>query len=113
MRLSVLWFLGTAAALILWAQSPIPRVTSADPASGKSGDIIVINGENLQKAQVDKVFLTDGKHDTPVEVMEQTATTIKFKIPAKLAAGRLSVMILTAGKMPEYLEEPVRVEIVQ
>lgn len=113
MRMSVLCFLGTAAALFLWAQQPVPRVTSADPASGKSGDVIAISGENLQKAQVDKVYLTDGKHDTQVEITEQSANTIKFKIPPKLAAGRLSVMILTAGNMPEYLEEPVRVEIVQ
>jgi hypothetical protein len=45
-------------------------------------------------------------------VTEQTATTIKFKIPEKVATGgRLSVMILTAGKDAKYIEQPVKVMI--
>jgi hypothetical protein len=80
--------------------------------SGKAGDIIAVAGENLQKEQVVKVFLTDGKNDTPVEVTEQTATTVKFKIPDKVATGaRLALMILTGGKDAKYIEQPVKVMI--
>jgi hypothetical protein len=59
---------------------------------------------------VDKVYLTDGKNDFQVEVTEQTATAIKFKIPAK-AAGRLALMVLTTGKDAKLIEQPVKVEI--
>jgi len=85
---------------------------SVDPPSGKKGDVVAVSGENLQKDQVDKVFLTDGKNDTPVEVTEQTATSLKFKIPASVTSGgRLAVMILTKGKDPKYIEQPVKIMI--
>jgi hypothetical protein len=45
-------------------------------------------------------------------MLEQTDTTIKFKIPAKVPQGvRLTVMVLTAGKDAKLIEQPVKVEI--
>jgi hypothetical protein len=83
---------------------------SVDPPNGKRGDVVAVTGENLQKDLVSKVYLTDGKNDLIVEVTEQTDTSIKFKIPAK-AAGRLALMILTAGKDAKYIEQPVKLTI--
>jgi hypothetical protein len=114
MKLSFVSTLLLAAGLTAWAQEGLPRMLSVDPPSGKKGDTIVVSGENLDKAKVDKVFLTDGKNDTPVEVTEQTDTSIKFKIPDKAATGgRLAVMILTSGKDAKYIEQPVKVMIEQ
>jgi hypothetical protein len=108
-------FVGTwllAASFGTFAQESMPRMVSVDPMSGKRGDVIAVTGENLDKKQVEKVFLTDGKNDTPVEVTEQTATSIKFKIPEKAATGgRLALMILTTGKDAKYIEQPVKVMI--
>jgi len=111
MRLSLIACLLLGAAMLAFAQQPMPRMTSVDPLNGKVGDIIAVTGENLQKDAVAKVFLTDGKNDIPVEVSEQTATTIKFKIPVKAAPGRLTVMVLTTGKDAKYIEQPVKVTI--
>jgi nitrous oxidase accessory protein NosD len=112
MKLSFVSTLLLAAGLSAVAQENVPRMLSVDPISGKAGDVIAVSGENLDKTNVDKVYLTDGKNDVPVEVTEQTGTTIKFKIPAKAATGeRLAIMILTAGKDAKYIEEPVRVMI--
>jgi hypothetical protein len=58
------------------------------------------------------VYLTDGKNDLVAEVLEQTDTTIKFKIPAK-ATGRMAVMVLTTGKDAQLIEQPVKVTIDQ
>jgi len=88
-------------------------MTTVDPDNGKAGDEITVAGENLEKAQVAKVYLTDGKNDTPLDLTEQTATSIKFKIPAKAAAGRFSLMLLTTGKDPKLLEQPVKLTIEQ
>jgi hypothetical protein len=88
----------------------MPRMTSAEPMNGKSGDVIAITGENLQKESVAKVYLTDGKDDHEVQITEQTATSIKFKIPEK-AKGRLALMILTAGKDAKLIEQPVKVMV--
>lgn len=101
-----------AASIGAWAQQAMPRMTSVDPLNGKKGDVIVITGENLGKDAVSKVYLTDEKNDVLVEVVEQTATSIKIKIPAKAAPGtRLTVMVLTTGKDAKLIEQPVKVSI--
>jgi hypothetical protein len=112
MKRSLLVSLLLAAGTVLWAESPMPRMASVDPANGKAGDVIVATGENLQKALVAKLYLTDGKNDLTCEMLEQTDTTIKFKIPTRAAKGvRLTVMVLTTGANPKYIEQPVKVEI--
>ena len=76
----------------------------------RTGDVLAVAGENLQKEAVAKVYLTDGKTDIEVTITEQTEKEIKFKIPAK-AAGRLALMVLTAGKDAKLIEQPVKVQI--
>jgi hypothetical protein len=110
MRLSFVVSLLVAAGLTAYAQQAMPRMTTCDPQNGKKGDVIAVTGENLQKDVVSKVYLTDGKNDFEVQVTEQNATTIKFKIPEK-AAGRLALMVLTAGKDQKLIEQPVKVTI--
>src|SRR5690242_10665697 len=89
-----------AASFAAFAQQAMPRMVSCDPQNGKAGDVVAVSGENLQKAAVAKVYLTDGTTDIEVSISEQTDKEIKFKIPAK-ANGRLSLMVLTAGKEPK------------
>src|SRR5881392_150415 len=112
MRLSfvVPVLLASAAA---YAQTAMPRMTSAEPSNGKAGDVIVVAGENLQKGAVAKVYLTDGKNDIEVVLDSQSEKELKFKIPAK-ASGRLALMILTTAKDPKdqkLIEQPVKVQI--
>src|SRR5215467_6186312 len=110
MKLSFVAPLVVAVMLSAYAQQAMPRMSSAEPGNGKAGDVITIAGENLQKDTVAKVYLTDGKNDTEVQIVEQNATAIKFKIPAK-ATGRLALMILTAGKDAKLMEQPVKVQV--
>jgi hypothetical protein len=103
------------AAFAAYGQQPMPRMTAVEPQNGKSGDVIVVSGENLQKDAVAKVYLTDGKNDIEVSIDAQTEKELKFKIPAK-ATGRLSLMILTASKDAKdqkLIEQPVKVQIDQ
>ena len=111
MKMSLIATLLLAAGFAAYAQEGMPRMYTADPASARRGDVITVTGDYLDQGCVVKVFLTDGKNDTQVEVTEQTKTTIKFKIPAKIEAGRLAVMILTPGKDAKYIEQPVKVTI--
>ncbi len=110
MKLSLTVLLLAAASFVGWGQSAMPRMVSAEPQNGKAGDVVVVTGENLDKLNVAKVYLTDGAKDTLVEVTEQNGTTIKFKIPAK-ATGRLALMVLTSGKDAKLIEQPVKITI--
>jgi len=96
---------------LAFAQEGMPRMTTVEPANGKAGDVLAVAGENLTKPAIDKLYLTDGKLDVQVEVTEQTATSLKFKIPASAKAGRFSLMVLTGGKDPKYIEQPVKVTV--
>ena len=95
----------------LIGQSAIPQMRKVDPASGRSGDVVAVTGDNLDRDTVAALYLTDGKEDVKVEITEQTATVIKFKIPANAKTGRLVLMILTKGKDPKLIEGPVKVLI--
>ena len=94
----------------LIGQSAIPQMRKVDPASGRSGDVVAVTGDSLDQDSVAALYLTDGKEDVKVEITEQTATVIKFKIPAK-ATGRLALMVLTAGKDAKLIEQPVKIQI--
>lgn len=111
MILSFVLPLFVAAGLAAVAQQTTPRMISVDPGNGKAGDEITVAGENLEKAQVAKVYLTDGKNDVLVVVTEQTPTSIKFKIPGKATAGRFALMLLTTGKEPKLIEQPVKLTV--
>ncbi len=113
MRMSFIVPLAIAASLVLYGQQAMPRMTAVEPVNGKVGDVITVTGENLEKTQVDKVYLTDGKNDVAVELMEQSAKALKFKIPDKASPGRFALMLLTAGKEPKLIEQPVKLTIQQ
>ena len=100
------------AASLMYGQEAMPRMSTAEPGNGKVGDEVTISGENLDKASIGKVYLTNGKDDLECEIKEQSATTVKIKIPAK-ATGRMALMILTGGKEPKLIEQPVKVTIEQ
>jgi len=57
------------------------------------------------------LYLTDGKVDIKVPIIEQTATSIKFRIPSEAKPGRLALMVLTKDKPPRLIEEPVKITV--
>ncbi len=79
------------------------RLTSVDPLNGKTGDLVAAAGENIDKAKVVELYLTDGAKDFKVQIVEQTDAQIKFKVPASIKAGRYALMIKTGGSEPKLL----------
>lgn len=100
-----------AAPAVLAAQATLPQMQSVDPASAKAGDVVTVTGENLDQNIVAALYLTNGKEDFKAEITQQTSTSIKFKIPSVVKTGRLALMVLTKGKEPKLIEEPVKVLI--
>jgi hypothetical protein len=106
--------LGVAAPPTLSAQEVLPRITVVDPTEGKIGDLVTVTGENIGKDHIAELYFTDGKNDFKCKIMEQADTTLKTAIPAGVKPGiRYRLMVLTKGKEPRLIEQPVRVEILE
>ncbi len=117
MRLSYLALLLAvllAIPLLLTAQANFPRMISVDPMTAKVGAVVSVSGENLGKENVSEVFMTDNKSDFKVEITEQAAAALKFKVPDSVKAGKFSLVIRTpgsAGNPPKDYVQPVKVTI--
>ncbi len=98
---AALWFVlaGTLAA------EGLPKCTAVDPDTAKSGDTINVTCENVDKTTVADLYLTDGKDDTKIDVMERAADKIKFQVP-KIKPGRYHIAFTTANKA-SFVEQPV------
>ena len=95
----------------LSAQAIFPRMTSVDPTSAKAGAEVTVTGQNLEKENIAQVYLSDGEKDLKVELTEQTATSIKFKVPGAVKPGRFSLVVLTTTKPAKLIDQPVRLTV--
>ena len=58
-----------------------PHIESVDPSSGKVNDNVTVTGQNLGKATVAAVFLSDDKTDYKATIVEQADDKIIMKVP--------------------------------
>ena len=82
-----------------------PRCTLVDPDTAKTGDTVNVTCSNVDKTTVADLYLTDGKDDTKIAVMEHTADKITFHVP-RIKPGRYHIAFLTANKA-SMVEQPV------
>lgn len=87
------------------------RINTVEPLTAKASDTVTATGEGLDKSKVVELYLTTGTVDVKVEVLEQTDTSIKFKVPANIKPGRWAPMLRTGGSDPKLLEQPVKITI--
>jgi hypothetical protein len=85
------------------------RITEVAPGSAKPGDTVTANGEGVDKAAVDTLYLTDGSNDFKCEMLEQSAKVIKFKVPSDMKKGRWSLMVHTSAG--QLLQQPVKLTV--
>lgn len=85
------------------------KLVSVEPDTGKAGDAAIAKGENLEKAKIGEIYLTDGTKDIKAVITEQSEGEIKFKIP-NTPAGRYRLMLLTANKA-SMIEQPVVITV--
>src|SRR5258708_38265448 len=91
---------------VLWAQGS-PRVTGVDPVTAKIGANVSVNGENLSKANVAAVFVSNSSDDFPATVVEQTDGKLVIKIP-KVKAGDYNISIQVKS---DILIQPIRLAV--
>ena len=88
-----------------------PRCTAVDPDTAKTGDMVNATCENVNKSTVADMYLTDGKDDTKIDVMEHADDKIKFQVP-RIKPGRYHLAFLTANKA-SMIEQPVALTVEQ
>ena len=97
----------TVAAIAVPGGAQVPQVRTLEPRNAKPGTVVTVTGVALEKARVDDAFLTDHRFDLKVKVLEQTSTSITFRIPPFVKPGRHQLLLQTAGEKPMLLEQPV------
>ena len=86
-----------------------PRCTAVEPDTAKTGDTVNVTCENVNKSTVADMYLTDGKDDTKISVMEHTDDKIKFQVP-RMKPGRYHIAVLTANKA-SMIEQPIALTV--
>ena len=103
------------AVLLLLISPQMARPTmidSVDPTTAKAGDVVTATGTDIGSEQVTEVYLTSGGTDLKVEVVEQTAKSLKFKVPAAIKAGRWALLInVKQGEGRALMELPVKITV--
>jgi len=90
---------------------PTPVMRTVNPETVKAGEVATVSGEYLDKTRVAEVYLTDGNVDVKVEIIEQAANALKFRVPEKTAAGRYNLLVLLVDEVPKLIEEPARLKV--
>jgi hypothetical protein len=110
MKASRFVILGLAGTLllcsVLFAQA---RITTVEPSNAKPGETVTANGEGIDKSIVDTIYLTDGNNDFKCDMVEQSAKSIKFKVPSDMKKGRWALMVHI--KTGQLLQQPVRLTV--
>ena len=91
--------------------APTPVMRTVNPETVKAGEVAVVSGDYLDKSRVAELFLTDGKADVKVEIVEQQKTELKFRVPAKTQSGRYNLLVLMVATEPMLIEEPARIRV--
>ena len=77
MKLSFITPVAAVAAIALYAQQAMPRMTTVEPGNGKAGDVLTVAGENLDKAAVDNSAQNQRDRDhqtlTPIDQSNKPA----------------------------------------
>ena len=110
-RSSVLSFVFICAGIAGSASAQAPQMQTIEPGKGKVGSVLVVKGVYLDKRRVDEVYLSDHTLDLMVKVLEQSESSIKFRIPPSVKPGKLQLVVKTPGDDAMMLEQPVWVTV--
>jgi hypothetical protein len=75
-----------------------PQVSGVDPATGKVNDTVTVSGDNLGKASVSAVYLSDDKNDYKATIVEQADDKIQVKVP-QVKPGSYNISIQVGDKL--------------
>jgi Ca-activated chloride channel family protein len=106
--------------------SPLPgagglRIVGVEPRFARTGGLVTLSGNGLDRSNIASLFLTDAARTVAAEMVEQSTTEIRFKVPAQTEAGpwregeerphRWSIMLqTTGGELLQYIGFKIGIE---
>jgi hypothetical protein len=90
---------------------PLPVMQAVDPTTTTVGQVVTITGANLGK-RLAAVYLTDGKNDFKLTLLEKSETTLKVKIPVGTPHGHFRLMALTSDDPGLFVEQPPCLDVI-
>lgn len=88
---------------------PESYVIEVHPEEVGAGEFACLYGFGLEAANVKEVWLVQGKAVSRMEILEQTAHSILFRLPDWVPEGRWRIALL-AGR-ETFLEQPVYLRV--
>jgi hypothetical protein len=97
------------------------RLVSVEPRATRTGGLVTATGNGLDRSNIASLLLTDGARTVAAEVVEQSATEIRFRVPGQTEAGpwlegevrphRWSVVLqTTGGDLLQYIGFKIGIE---
>jgi len=90
---------------------PVPLIKAVAPDTARAGSALTATGMFLDKSTVANLYLIQGEKTIEVKITSQTEDSINFTVPANVEPGRYRLMVLTKDINPQYIEEPVNLNI--
>ncbi len=83
-----------------------PLITAAEPPTALPGEVVTVFGREIGASRVAEILLTNAQGRWKAEILSQSRSAVRFKVPKQVERGRLLLVIKTADDPPQWLEQP-------
>jgi hypothetical protein len=84
----------------LFATLPSPglMMDQVIPAEARAGTTVTVIGYALDPAHIQELYLVDGRGAYQAEILSDSGTTLRFRVPEKIPAGWMQIAIKAPDK---------------
>jgi hypothetical protein len=86
-----------------------PLITAIEPPTGAPGEIVTALGRDIGTSRVAEIYLVSAETRWKVQIVSQSRARIRFRIPAEVRHGRLTLAIKTTDVPSRWIEQPTSV----
>jgi hypothetical protein len=83
-----------------------PLITAIEPPTGAPGEIVTALGRDLGTSHVAEIYLLTADSRWKIQIVSQSRAAIRFRIPAEVRRGRLTLAIKTTDVPSRWIEQP-------
>jgi hypothetical protein len=86
-----------------------PLITAIEPPTGAPGEIVTALGRDIGTSRVAEIYLVSADTRWKVQIVSQSRATIRFRIPAEMRRGWLTLAVRTVDVRSQWIEQPTSV----